>query len=613
MCGIFALSYDKSQKSNLAKLISAARRRGKDSSGLVIIKDKTITILKGNQDISLLKRHADFSGAHYVLGHSRLITNGNDDNQPVIGSDTIVLHNGIVVNETAIWDKIGKSPKLQVDTETISAFFDDGIAQNTPTDEICQQALKLFAGTVNALIILPARNELVAFSNHGSLYRSKHPEAIRLFSEAYPLKQLFGPELTHIKQDYEIIRLGMDITNHEISMTDVTADQLDFVTDIHFSKKYANLPDSEPRDLRRCTKCILPETMPYISFDEDGVCNYCANYKTTMDVKPIDELRALIEPFRRAQGNEVIVPFSGGRDSCYGLHLIVEELGMRPVTYTYDWGMVTDLARRNISRMCSQLGVENIIIAADIKQKRDNIKKNFLAWLKNPDLGMVSILTAGDKHFFRYLKDVQKETGISLNLWGTNPMETTHFKSGFLGVPPSFASAQVYSSGWGKQLDYQSKRFAAMRKSKGYFNASLFDTLSGEYYRSISSKADYHHIFDYWQWIETDVDDCLINQYDWETSPDSLSTWRIGDGTAAMYNYIYYTMAGFTEHDTFRSNQIREGHITRDQAMQLIHEENQPRWANIEWYCNLVDVDFRQVVDIVASAEKVTGLTAKGS
>ena len=111
MCGIFALSYDKSQKSNLTKLISAARRRGKDSSGLVIIKDKTITILKGNQDISLLKRHADFSGAHYVLGHSRLITNGNDDNQPVIGSDTIVLHNGIVVNETAIWDKIGKSPK----------------------------------------------------------------------------------------------------------------------------------------------------------------------------------------------------------------------------------------------------------------------------------------------------------------------------------------------------------------------------------------------------------------------------------------------------------------------------------------------------------------------
>ena len=39
---------------------------------------------------------------------------------------------------------------------------------------------------------------------------------------------------------------------------------------------------------------------------------------------------------------------------------------MRPITYTYDWGMVTDLGRRNISRMSAKLGVENIIIAVDI-------------------------------------------------------------------------------------------------------------------------------------------------------------------------------------------------------------------------------------------------------
>ena len=47
---------------------------------------------------------------------------------------------------------------------------------------------------------------------------------------------------------------------------------------------------------------------------------------------------------------------------------------MSPITMTYDWGMVTDLARRNISRMCSQLGVENIIIADNISKKRTNIK-----------------------------------------------------------------------------------------------------------------------------------------------------------------------------------------------------------------------------------------------
>ena len=48
---------------------------------------------------------------------------------------------------------------------------------------------------------------------------------------------------------------------------------------------------------------------------------------------------------------------------------------MNPITYTYDWGMVTDLGRWNISRMSSQLGVENIIFAADVTLKRRNIRK----------------------------------------------------------------------------------------------------------------------------------------------------------------------------------------------------------------------------------------------
>ena len=80
------------------------------------------------------------------------------------------------------------------------------------------------------------------------------------------------------------------------------------------------------------------------------------------------------------------MPFSG-RDSSYGMHLIVRELGMNPIAYTYDWGMVTDLGRRNISRVCAELGVENIIVAADITKKRENIRKNVSACSESPIWG----------------------------------------------------------------------------------------------------------------------------------------------------------------------------------------------------------------------------------
>ena len=57
--------------------------------------------------------------------------------------------------------------------------------------------------------------------------------------------------------------------------------------------------------------------------------------------------------------------------------------------------------------MCSILNVENIIIADNIEKKRSNIRKNVIAWLKKPHLGMVNLFTAGDKHFYRFLEKVK--------------------------------------------------------------------------------------------------------------------------------------------------------------------------------------------------------------
>ena len=111
----------------------------------------------------------------------------------------------------------------------------------------------------------------------------------------------------------------------------------------------------------------------FIHFDHD-ICNYCHNYSHRNIPRPKEELFLLVEKYRRESGNDCIIPFSGGRDSCYGLHLVVNELKMKPVAYTYDWGMVTDTARRNISRMCAELGVENIIVADDIEKNGGILK-----------------------------------------------------------------------------------------------------------------------------------------------------------------------------------------------------------------------------------------------
>jgi glucosamine--fructose-6-phosphate aminotransferase (isomerizing) len=183
-------------------------------------------------------------------------------------------------------------------------------------------------------------------------------------------------------------------------------------------------------------------------------------------------------------------------------------------------------------------------------------------------------------------------------------METTHFKTGFLGIAPAFSSDNVYSSGLKSQIEYQTKRYREYFKNPSYFNSSIFDTLSGEYWRSINAKTDYFHIFDYWTWDEEIVDSTL-KSYDWEWANDTPTSWRIGDGTAALYNYVYYTVAGFTEHDTFRSNQIREGMISRKRALELVEVENQPRYESIQWYLDSIGVEFELAIKTINKIPKL--------
>jgi glucosamine--fructose-6-phosphate aminotransferase (isomerizing) len=141
--------------------------------------------------------------------------------------------------------------------------------------------------------------------------------------------------------------------------------------------------------IRRCSRCLLPETMPFIAYDAEGVCNYCRTYEPVR-YKGREALENKLSAIRSRPGEpDCILSFSGGRDSSYGMHLMVKDLSLKPVAFSYDWGMVTDLGRRNQARMCHALGVEHIWISADIKAKRANIRRNVLAWMKRPRLGTV--------------------------------------------------------------------------------------------------------------------------------------------------------------------------------------------------------------------------------
>ena len=87
MCGIFGiLSPCYIKKNELKTLAHFSKQRGKDSSGLLVNTDKGYRIIRADYNIDSLIKNESSLRSNFVFGHSRLITNGLSDNQPVVRS-----------------------------------------------------------------------------------------------------------------------------------------------------------------------------------------------------------------------------------------------------------------------------------------------------------------------------------------------------------------------------------------------------------------------------------------------------------------------------------------------------------------------------------------------
>jgi len=603
MSGIFGILGSSVLSFNdLEILAKHSLRRGQGKSGLIFYSDNKYYLFKYDYAITKLINEVKSYASSLVLGYSSPVDKEVVSYQSILKDGTSVIFDGKIINTKSLLLNINKKEIQENDSDKIAAIYADLIKENIQLEKIPHIITEYFEGIISYAIVLPYLRKLCLFSNIGSLYLGEKDKVLIFSSEKYPLMELGCLEIRQLKD--EPVFLDIPATNNKIYINEKSFRQINIFPNLGQTLSEEKMLEYRIHNLRRCNKCLLPETMPFIEFDDRGVCNYCRNYKPIDNKNNVNKIQEILDQYRRKSGNDCIVPFSGGRDSSYALHVLVKEYKMKPIAFTYDWGMSTDIAQRNISKMCSALGIEHIYIDGNIEKKRNNVAKNLRAWLKNPHLGMFHILTAGDKHFFRYIEIVKKQTGISLNIWGTNPLEVTYFKAGFLGVPPDFEEKNVYSTGIKKQLRYQLLRFKEMVKNPGYFNDSLWDTITGEYYRSIHKKTDYYHLYDYIEWDENLIN-MTVEEYGWERAEDTKSTWRIDDGTAAFYNYVFYTIAGFTENDTFRSNQIREGDLKREEAMKLIIEENRPRYMAIKWYLDVIGFDFEETIRKINSIKKL--------
>ncbi len=124
---------------------------------------------------------------------------------------------------------------------------------------------------------------------------------------------------------------------------------------------------SSQRAYQLCTRCVMDISAPEISFDEQGICNFCKEFELRFGhvihkdkAEKKHELNTFITKVKKDGRNkryDCIVGVSGGIDSSWVLVESVRQ-GLRPLAVHMDNGWNSELAQNNIATLVRSLDVD---------------------------------------------------------------------------------------------------------------------------------------------------------------------------------------------------------------------------------------------------------------
>ncbi|MDP6515403.1 MAG: N-acetyl sugar amidotransferase [Alphaproteobacteria bacterium] len=345
-------------------------------------------------------------------------------------------------------------------------------------------------------------------------------------------------------------------------------------------------PDRVPGDppfraLRYCSRCCMPETNEGMGFDEMGVCKACrsSEQKMRIDWQTRQEaLRRITDKAKAAAGNDYdcVVPISGGKDSAFQLHIMVNVFGMTPLAVTFSHNWFTETGRYNLANILERLNVDHMMYTPN----RGLVNK--LARRSLPMIGDACWHCHAGVWSFPF--HVAAKFRIPLIIYGESPAEfsgrTTYLdqelpkESNFakvglkesMKVPPE---AMVGDGITAKDLSLFFPPTPAELEEAGVYGVFLGD-----------------YVF----WDHERQTEFLVKEFDWrEDRVEGSYKWykSVECRMAGVHDYAKYIKRGFGRGTDFASQDVRAGLMTRDEAFDLAAKVDSERPDALDYYLEI--------------------------
>ncbi|MCK4822947.1 N-acetyl sugar amidotransferase [bacterium] len=345
--------------------------------------------------------------------------------------------------------------------------------------------------------------------------------------------------------------------------------------------------------MKYCTKCVMPDTRPSLSLDENGVCDAC---RTAEAKKKIDwkarrkELEQILDKYRNKEGSnyDCIIPVSGGKDSHYQTIMMKEEFGMNPLCVTAAATVSTELGRRNLKNL-QDLGVDHILFTYNPQVRRKLTKIGF------ERVGDV----CWPCHFgiFAYAVRVAVNYNVPLLIWGESSVEEY---GGPAGLRDSGVLDRAYLktySGWlGHEID-------EVIGEKGIEKRDILPYLypTDEEIREVGVTGLFLGHYLWWdakKQIEIDI------QHGFSVSERRCvgALWdseNLDGKFVDIHDYLMYVKYGFGRATSQACIDIRHGRLIREEAIELANKYD-GEVETVKEFCEYIGITeerFWEVVD----------------
>lgn len=348
-------------------------------------------------------------------------------------------------------------------------------------------------------------------------------------------------------------------------------------------------------NLKRCTKCITPETHETIVFDDKGVCNVCTNIAVKDAINWTEkkiELGELIEQYRGKYDYDCIVPFSGGKDSVWTLYYLVKHYKVKPLVVRFDHGFLRPNIEENTKRVLKKLGV-------DFHHFTPN-------WNVVKKLMLQSFLEKGDfcwhchTGIFSYPMWVALRYNVPLIFWGEPSAEYTAYYSYDQAEEVDEKRFNRYVN-LGINAEDMLVRFGGdldPRDVKPYSYPPLKE-LRKLNYRSVC-------LGSYIPWNVKDQVKIIQDELGWqgdevENVPENYTYEKIECYMQGVRDYIKYIKRGYTRPTHLMSIDIRHDRMKRDEALELIKKYEGKKPKSLEIFLNFIGLTEKEFFDIAMS------------